>query len=372
MTAPRFLIAALTLFCAALATYVLVVDRLVIQTREVPYSYRQFLLQSAGDVHGKVVVESGSNSVHGINPFLLSEYFQAPVLTTAGNAGYPLRLRLLNVEQYLQPGDVLLLPLEWNQYQSEDRYPDNFLRALADEELRLEFFYNGLSMREKLLFILQHYPPGEAWRGLLLRRDKVSQRREDLARLDEFQVKLNAFDRASFGNSERNRRGDRQDDLASRLGCNQYLFASQLRRGFGMSRTFMDNVDLLAAIQLKGVRIYLTWPAVTDGDSSVCYRGARLAELLPAYAARLEATLAGHGLMMLGQYGDSHFPHHCFLDTYYHLRRDCADQRTGNLISTLARQQIAPVSHAGGQRGLVRHVNARINQQRSKLTSSTP
>ena len=173
MSAKRFIITSLLGFSTLLIAYIMLVDKLVIPERHVPYSYKQFLLQTSSAIHGKVIVSAGSNAIHGIDSSTLADYFKTPVFTYADNANYPLRAKLFSLAKYTNPGDIVLLPLEWFFYSTKKYLAENYINALADEELRLEFYFNSLPIQEKLRFIFSEYPLQQVVNGLLT-QDQIS------------------------------------------------------------------------------------------------------------------------------------------------------------------------------------------------------
>jgi hypothetical protein len=76
-------------------------------------------------VPGKIVIESGSSSLHAFDAAMVEEYFNRPTITLGDNAGYPIQHKLYNIEPHLNAGDSLVLPLEWGYYIRNNRYPKN-------------------------------------------------------------------------------------------------------------------------------------------------------------------------------------------------------------------------------------------------------
>lgn len=369
MHAKKFLLLSIFCFTSFIALYVLLVDKWVIVERDVPYDYRQYLLETSSQIKGKVIVESGSNSVHGIDPFILSEYFNAPVLTTAANAGYPLRPKIFNIEKFTHPGDVVIFPLEWNQYAYEENLPANFLASVADKDLRLESYFNNLPWYEKLKFIFSQYPLKEVITGVKQVRNKEQLLRDDLTRLSTFEQRLAKNTSESFGNSDRNAPEGIEKDGSHNLSCDQYILGKQFAYGFIISETFKDNLLALSRLEDKGVTVYFTWPAVVDHEKSGCYQSEKASENMAVYTKKIKTLVKSKGFQFIGDYQQSRLPPQCFLNTYYHLRKDCATIRTQRLVEEIIRLKLDKINSESSQADLAALMNQHIERDRKSLTA---
>jgi hypothetical protein len=344
MRTKHFLYFTFLVFCLLIGGYFYVVDKIIIRDRPIPYSYRQFLLESTKDITGKVIIESGSNSIHSIDPFQLSRYFNAPVVTSAANAGYPIQPKVFNLLSIANKGDIVIFPLEWNQYSYDDQLPDNFLNALADEQLKLEYYFNNLTIWEKIKFAYNKYPLDKAKEGFLryFERNETNILREDLARLSQFDTIINSQSSESYGNSNRNGPEPIERDGSHNRSCDQYVLGKQFHKGFKITEAFLESLDYLTLLKDKGVRVYFSWPAVADKKSSICYESDEAKAKLDGFATSIRSTVEAKGFKFIGEYQDSHFSSDCFLNTYYHLTKDCAVTRTKKLIDALTKNEVTP------------------------------
>jgi len=337
LTAKNFLFYSLGFFLLSLITYLLVADNFIFIKRELPFTYRQYLLESTVDIRGKVIIESGSNSIHGIAPKLLSSYFNAPVITIADNADYPLRAKIFNLKKFIQKGDTLLLPLEWSQYYDQGALTENFTTALVDADLKLEHYYDSLTFKERLRFLLTQFPFFDAVASFQYKRDGLNGIKEDIKRLDKFNRLQQSMTVEAFGNSSRN--GPEPRIIApTNKTCNSYLFHTD----FTLSETFKSNLSLLKEIQTKGVNIYFTWPAVVNHRTSHCYVGAEHLRQVNYFSQLIKAQVEQAGFQFIGNFQQSLFSSKCFLNTHYHLKQECAGTRTHRLINALKLADVQP------------------------------
>lgn len=123
----QFLLSCIALFVLLALSYAVAVDQLIIPDDEIPFPYRQFLLEATGPIAGKVVIDSGSNGIHSFDTKILSEYFKAPVIIVSDSAGNPVKYKIYNLERHLNPGDILILPLEWSSYNSDKSLSAKFV-----------------------------------------------------------------------------------------------------------------------------------------------------------------------------------------------------------------------------------------------------
>jgi len=367
MRSKKFIILTITVFFTLFASYIYLVDQFVVVERAVPYSYRQFLLESTETISGKVIIESGSNSIHSIDPFLLSDYFNAPVITSAANAGYPIYPKIFNLLKVVKKGDILILPLEWNQYSYEDNLPNNFLNALADKNLKLEYYFNNLPLWEKIKFTLTQYPLDKVIDGLLQERNSEQLLRADLSRLSRFESILLANSNQTFGNSDRNGPEPVEKDGSHNRSCDEYVLGKQLTNGFIITKAFKDNLHSLKKLVQQGVDVYFTWPAVVDHQRSQCYQGLTIQNELKNFALKIKTIVEGEGFKFIGNYEQSKLPERCFLNTFYHIKKECATERTESLIRELTKRSVLPLKGDSSKSDLILVVHQRIKDTRKSL-----
>jgi hypothetical protein len=349
MSARTFLLLSLFSFVLMLFGYAWLVDARALPARAVPFFYPQFLLESSAPIKGKVIVESGSNSAHAIDPWQLAEYFNAPALVLANRAGFPLEPKIFNLEKYVGEGDVVILPLEWNQYVYPETYPSDFVSRLFDPQESFRYFFNNLPAWEKYRLIYTKLPLVDALAAVRTNFWGTQNLANDIRRLNALAAKLESGERRAFGGGLKP--GPMEMSIGMRLNwgrlkkCDEYIFAQQQIHGYEISDTFRRNLSLLKLLSDKGASVYFTWPAVVDHPDSRCYEGEVFPrESLEAYAREIESLVESEGFQFIGSFDDSRFPADCLLDTYYHLTQRCALIRTGGLVKKLREQGVAPIN----------------------------
>ena len=332
MNPTKFLVASLCCFVGSVLAYFGAIDRLAIPRLPLGKSYRQFLLSASDGIDGRIVIESGSNSVYGIDALQIEKHFGRLTIVIADNAGYPLRHKIFRLRRHLRAGDTVILALEWLQYRTDSKLPLDYVQSMIDAEGSNAFYYRELPLRERFLFVLRDLPFVPALRSAL-----------SLNALPRWNPALGSAasaSRASFREAIlRSDRGSHMtvdevpiEVLTASLACDNFLFG--LFETPRVSPTFLDNLELLAKLRDETkANILLTWPAVVARDDDECY--ALLPEAIDVFVKQIEASAALHGFAFIGRKEQSRFDHRCMRDTYYHLRPECAAERTRVLIEAI-------------------------------------
>jgi hypothetical protein len=331
---PAAFIASSFLFLAgSISGYFGAVDTLAIPRTAFGKQYRQFLLSASDGIEGRIIIESGSNSVYGIDAKQLEKHFGRLTIVISDNAGYPLRHKIFRLRRHLHASDTVILPLEWLQYRTERKLPQDYVASIVDAEGSNAFYYRELPLIERLVFVMRDLPfsaaIASAYSLHALPRWNPTLRDGQAASLARFRTALRQSDR-----------GDRMildhdvpmEALTSSLPCDYFLFG--LFEQPGISETFLDNLDLLARLRDETqARIFFAWPAVVARDANECY--GPLSEFIDGFAQQIESHVTRRGFSFLGRKEQSRFDHRCMRDTYYHLRPECAAARTRLLIESI-------------------------------------
>lgn len=315
----------LSLLC--IASYHLLVSKDI----KISHSYKQFLLEYTDSP--RLIIDSGSNSQHGINSIMLEKELGLLTINLSDNAGYPLKQKLLRIERYSSPGDIVLLPLEWQQY-SYQNTSKIFLEFIFS---RLNYYYTSLPLVHKIELIRE--TPFSTVVNAFLNK-KTSSRGALLPKLIDEYVKLRNYEKR-FKNS------DRADykysgplpiakDATRTKTCTGYVFSNQLKYGFSVSDVFKDNIKIVKRLQKNGIKVFFTWPAVT-GDN--CYKGKEAVEF-KKFVNEIKNYMRDNKITIISEPEDSDFPRKYMLNTYYHLIPDARDIRTKTLIKNIKHSKI--------------------------------
>jgi len=362
----QFLLSCVVLFVILAGSYAVFVDRMVIPQEALPYPYKQFLLEATSSISGKVIIDSGSNGLHSFDTKILSEYFQAPVITLSDVAENPLRYKIYNLRKYLKPGDTLILPLEWQHYRRNSETSQRFVENVVLNEHAYDYYINNLPLLERFEFILQKLPLYIVINSFI-RQQNGTLFENGLERLGRFENVLRSGDNTSFGGEIR----DGPEEILPlflNFSCDDLLFRIGGGSDIGeIHKVFLSNLVLLETLAKQGISIYFTWPTVVDSKRSVCYESPKVREGLRRLSASIVESVESHGFQFIGIPEDSHFDSSCFLDNYYHIRYSCAIARTHSFVESLRNHRVEPLNTQINENQVVEVIDAYIEIKRQQI-----
>lgn len=326
MTLPRFLLrigAFLTGLAAAAFGLCLLVDLLVVP--DYLPSYHQLLLENIPAP--RLIIDSGSNSRHNIEPEVLERELSIQTIVIADNINVPLEAKIFRIEKYARSGDVVLLPLEW-QFYTRDEYPSIFLDWLIEAGKWFDFseYYYDFPFLEKVQFALNRVNLNYIAKGLARRLREPAH--ENLqSRFALLVTDKNVGVRGDVKGDASRGRGDYSKS------CHEYVWPAAAH----ISKAVYWAAGRLAALQsARGVKVAVTWPAVAGTN---CYN----VELEAApFAATIRSIFENAGIAVVSDPERSVFSAEHALDTYYHIDSDAARERTHFLAEDLKAAGLAP------------------------------
>jgi hypothetical protein len=363
MTPKNFVFSCGTLTLAVLLGYLYLVNFIVIRSSELPKVYSQYLLETSVGIQGKVIVDSGSNSLYGIEPTVLAEYFEAPVIIIAQNAGYPLLPRIYNIAEHVGKGDMVILPLEWNMYVADETLSSAFLKGVTYPDSQTSYFYDALPAKERVRFILRQLPLANVFESLLQTPlHPVAYINESLNRVKHYRQRIHSEHRSAFGSIPSVHVATKENPLSKSMDCDNYVLGNQLfKTGFMISNEFRRALSAARNITDRGATVYFTWPAVVDSDSSVCYSNVSLLPQIEDYTEQIRTVVETAGFYFVGNLRDSRFPSRCYVDTHYHITETCAVERTQRLVKQFAHNDVTPINGDTSPYKLLQMANERLD-----------
>jgi hypothetical protein len=254
----------------------------------------------------KVIIIGGSNATFGIDGRLLEQALCKPVVNMTIHASLGLRFMVDEVKASIGPGDIVIAPLEHSAYSKPVQDNDMHLLAVDFNPELIKFIPWWL--RPKVIVGVLVLRMQAAWKVI----------------------------NGAWKNSEPHAyfRGDGfspQGDLITHLDLGPWPLAQQERvqyRRDVMDPAFLSVIKpLQEELDRNDGRLILAWPAV----AATSFR--------PLRSDSLSATLAHHGLAILGKAEDYVQPDTAFLETHYHLRAAGRELRTRQLIRDLCRSE---------------------------------
>ncbi len=293
-------------------------------------SYKDFLLKSTRNLEKpRIIIESGSNSLHSINSSMIEKEFNRIVLNISDNANIPLFYKLMKIKKYSKSGDIILLPLGYTHYYSTSTFPKYFYDHLFGE---FKSYYDALNFIEKskLIFKTPISSPIKSMEKTVLKIDNTS----------HFIDMFNSGDRGDLKFIQRSP----LDFYTQNKSCEEYIFIRSINKkfiydtyNFTISTNFRDNIKLMLEMEKeKNIKFILTYPAVA-GDH--CYDGKYQNKFIQ-FNQELLDFLDEQNIPMIGEYQDSYFEKEHMNDTYYHVLPPARDIRTKKLIKNIQESKI--------------------------------
>ena len=300
----------------------LLFDRLVMPDRDHNWrSYHEIILDYVPGP--RILIDSGSNTNHAIAPELIERELKRPTLIIADNAGVPFQVKLDRLEKYAKSGDIIILPLEWSYYDTEQVQMD-FIEYIT---VKWAEYYHAMTKPEQFRFFLGHIQLDKIisrlWR-LTDATPNVDQRKSYQYIVDE-KLNLSGVTKTSFE--------DRKRHISMRgKSCHEYIFAPT-----GEIRDFVKETAIgLSKLQKdRQVTIIMTWPAVAGAD---CYDFAAL----DSFVEKMRELFLNVGIAVVGDPRNSLFSEEHTLDTYYHIDIEAAYTRTRRLIEDIKAAGLIP------------------------------
>ncbi|WP_421658242.1 hypothetical protein [Leptothermofonsia sp. ETS-13] len=283
------------------------------------YQFKSNLVNSVKSP--KLLVISGSNSLLGISCEMIQEKTKLSCVNAAINAGLGVNYILHYARSFARPGDIILLPLEYEFYQSDgalDSVLIDYVFARDPQYLQsIDFqtqlrFIEGLSFKRLMTGISSRLASSKA-----LASSNPPGIQPDNAR-----------------SSVMNSYGDRIDNLEARI-------TPELRRKIDATQPMKVNSDMstnMSGFQAiakfadwckkNNVRLLATWPNTIWFKD---YEGA----IYQVFFQKIENFYRSINVPVIGKYRDSMYEKSLFYDTNYHLNDRGVRHRTQQLIEVL-------------------------------------
>jgi hypothetical protein len=292
----------------------------------ISHSYKQFLLQYT---QGKrLIIDSGSNSFHGINSKMMEKEFGLLTINLADNAGYPLKNKLLRIEEYSHSGDILLLPLELDYY-VYNKIPSIFSNNLLG---LLNYYYYNSFFEE--LFNIWRSPFSTLINSIKYKKRLLKKKKKYLKQ------HINQFNLGFRGDYflQHEPPTPPADPATEQLTCDQYILAKSIRHKQLISPIFKENIHIIKRLKTKGIHVFFTWPVVVGNN---CY-SKKYQKGLNLFISRIKQYLNDNELFIVGDPYANKFPTKDMLNTYYHVIHETRDIHTKKLILDIKTSKAYP------------------------------
>ena len=289
----------------------------------------------------KVVILSGSNALFGFDSHQLEHFLGRPVINFGLHAGLPLGYILNRYNLGLRPGDMVIIPLEYELYETAEVNTSWFTTQVIAWD---RDYFDQLSVIEKIRFIIS-VPPLRLLANLAYRL--VRERREVPTQqtvMDTVeQVWRSGRYRNEYHFENLNDRGDmeRRQNIHVKSSPDYPIFEKNFHIS-GYARAHLSK--FIAKCRRNGVQVIVTWPCIIDGKRLDTSKE----DVFKNNIYKIKAFMATQDVILLGEPMDFCFPKHFFYDTKYHLGQIGRQLRTLKLAELMLQERLFQEQAANG------------------------
>ncbi len=260
--------------------------------------------------HPKIIILGGSNALFGFSAAQLEKELQAPAVNMAAHAGLGLDYILYTGKKVAQPGDVVILSLEYELYEdAKAGYARDFQVLTADQQ-----YLHDLSFVERWNFLMS-IPPREWWE------------------LTKARIKPERYE-GIYHTSDLSDRGDETNNQPSAADMVRGTYLADVPpRRYRASRTALRHI-LAFAHEARGVRVVVVYPNIIENALGE--------KINNAFFDRIQTTLERNGIEILGRPSDFAFDRGRVFDTVYHQTRIGQEISTHKLATLLQSRHLVP------------------------------
>lgn len=286
---------------------------------------------------GRILIFSGSNGMFGFNSFMLEEEFTKKTINMAFNAGVPFGYIVHKIKKYAKRGDIILLPLEYVHYFSEDYSTNSILHMFTwnkkyfyelntIEKVKIMFAYTNTAILIDALFsnFKSNTLPMGALKEKTILRANVLKRFKNNSSQEKTTV-IYRFDTL-------NQRGD----VKNHYGTQANIINAQdtfYNLNNNISNSFIKNHESLCEYSMKkGFSVYYLHPSTLRNTNYNLTK-----KLYQEKADALILKLKKYNVNILGNPSKYNFELKYIYNTSYHLNQEGANLRTQYVIADIAR-----------------------------------
>lgn len=280
----------------------------------------------------KLLFTAGSSALFGIDSSRIEAALGIPTINMSLHLGRPVEYILNEIEPYVKPGDIVVLPLEYEQYSSTTAYNSWFTDQIMAWN---PDYFRQLNLKEKLRFMFSIRPQrilvGVMTQSLGEQLEIVRQRRlkspeQILSRVRTAWAQKNYRPDGMYLFLNSDPHGDaifRSPEPQAQPGGDPYVLGPD----FVESPYFWQVLqDFAVRCRTRGIDLYVAWPPVMEG--LLDFHAPRVSHSVSVITKRLR----GMGVSMLGNPSDFQYARGRFTGNLYHLTTQGRTEHTTRLL----------------------------------------
>lgn len=307
---------------------------------------RELLAQHRGKK--KILFVGGSSTFFGIDAGRIEQSLGIHTLNLGVSIGRPFDVIVNEIAPYLQMGDIVILPLEYEHYRSETTYtewfsnqmmawdPDYFWQLNVAEKVR--FMFSVLPQRVFLGVITK--AAGSYIDSVKARELKPSTQILRLVHEAWSQPNYSPSKMYSFLNNDRHGAAIMRTPEPTVVSTGDPY---ELDLDFIESRYFWSTLqEFVLGCRSKGISVYFAWPPVVKGKLD--FHSPRVKRAVAEIMRRMQDM----AIPFLGTPSNFQYDIEDFTDSLYHLTREGRTEHTSRLLGYLMKEQgVSVVNEAG-------------------------
>lgn len=294
------------------------------------YQYKEYLAKNMKN--RKIIVISGSNGLFGLNSSIISSEFGLDVINLSSHVSLDLDFYYCMLEKYINYGDIIIMPLEF-EYYAQEKFNDfhiNNMMAWGQKD-----YLDNLNMYEYFQFIIS-IPKERMFKGLYYLEDKSESYKDESTIVKEVNF-VNDYGVPNkwrqYSHKSLNKLGDFNIDATPTDGLlklyDEGIEYSDIKKE--ISNKFIKSFyKIQKLVDSHNGRLILTWPITIKNKKFDLSQ-----EKYMNYAQSFKNRLAKEGINIQCNPASFNIDIDNFFDTIYHLNLQGANKNTSNLVSCM-------------------------------------
>ena len=310
-----------------LAVSSLFVSNSGLQSNLIPTSdgeFKLFLLENIKT--RKIIIDAGSNSQFGIDSLMIERATRLPTINISTNTTTSLKDKLLLIKANANPGDIVILPLEWIYYNREydtDEYFKYFFTRYAH-------IFRALPFKERVRKVMS-MPVSFPLEEFRARAGRDTLDAGIMERYNTFEEKALKVRLSLNGDNIFTGKKPELEESSRLRGCFDYTIGhKRLMDRKRALKLFLPYVLLMQQLEQGGLQVFIAWPSVAGKGCYSQHKG-----LFATFVLEFKELFSEHGIGVLGEPEDSSFGEQYIFNSHFHLNRQGRTIRTRRLVEAL-------------------------------------
>lgn len=315
------------------------------QSASLAHFYKTFLLENTKDKKGRIIIDSGSNGLHGISAALIESELNRTAINVADNMTIPLSAKFARLKANIQKDDIIVLPIEYDGLRAGRELTDQFVSGVFFD---FGVYWQFLSFKEKLEVIskIRFKTLGDiikvTKRNFINHKNKKWQNdnyKYITALFNEKNVDFNASSDETLKNWIYYKVLETNGDFSStknieHLGAGEQWCADncQVCNLSSLQNASISPLifDFAAYAQKIGAKVLFTYPNIAGKD---CYfKDEKLQKGFENFIEKLKIGLKPYDAYYIGDFRDATFDESFIYDSPHHINKIASKERTERLV----------------------------------------